>query len=527
MRKTLLLIFVVFLTTFTLAMPPHYSLQDRVIPPHLPEHDITPRLGITFDPTTKTLYLLRAPKAPVSGSVRGVALLIDFSDKPHQVETDFFNDLFNGFGIDWAGKYQGNTNSGSVREFFLWSSGGTLDLTFDVYGWYRAPKAYSEYVFDDYGLWKISELVSDAIKAADPYVDFSRYDSNGDGVVDYFLLIHAGSGAEYTGSSDDIWSHQGWVSVSTDDGVEINKYVTAPELWEKPEDMTIGVYCHEIGHLFGLPDFYDTDGSSYGLGYWSLMAYGAWSGKDGMGGSPSGLDAWSKVFLGWAEPLVAGHHSRFDLAPFNEVVMVFKNADDTLKEYFLVEYRKKESFDEYLPGEGILIYHVDDDKGSNNQEWYPGLDPTNHYRVALEQSDGRWDLEHKANPGDETDVWKIGSRFTPDSTPSSNYYLERTRIYVEVEELTERAHLNVSTSLLGDFTGDGKVDAKDLALFSLHWGEDENSPNWDPLYDIGPREGFSLAPYEEGELIIETPRKVDEEDLKILIQLFGLGDETK
>ena len=38
----------------------------------------------------------------------------------------------------------------------------------------------------------------------------------------------------------------------------------------------MGVYCHEIGHtFFGLPDLYDLDGSSYGVGNWSLMSYGS------------------------------------------------------------------------------------------------------------------------------------------------------------------------------------------------------------------------------------------------------------
>jgi len=529
LKKTILVFLTTLLTIFIFAMPPHPSLQGKLKPPHLPEHDIMPRLEISFDPTTQTLHLLKAPQAPISGNVKGVAILIDFSDKPHQVETDFFRDLLNGLGIDWEGKYPGNTNAGSVREFFLWSSEGTLDLTFDVYGWYRAPKPYSDYVFGDYGLWKISELVSDAISAADPYVDFSRYDLDGDGVVDYFLLIHAGSGAEYTGSENDIWSHQGWVNVLTDDGVSVKKYITAPELWTNPGDMTIGVYCHEIGHLFGLPDLYDTDGSSYGLGYWSLMAHGAWSGIDGMGGSPSGFDAWSKVFLKWIDPVPVSGFGEYHLNPSHdgEGLIVFKNGDDSLKEYFLVAYRKREGFDAFLPGEGVLVYHVDDTTANNSWEWYPGMDPSKHYKVALEQSDGKWDLEHKTNPGDETDPWREGTALTPDSTPSSNYYLEPTDIRIWVENLSDLATIRVSFSLLGDFNLDGKVDAKDLALFSLHWGEDETSPRWDPIYDIGPRNGFSMDPFNEGELVLESPRRVDEKDLEIFVHVFGMGDVSE
>ena len=43
--------------------------------------------------------------------------------------------------------------------------------------------------------------------------------------------------------------------------------------------MTIGVFVHEMGHGFwNLPDLYDTDGSSEGIGSWSLMAGGSWNG---------------------------------------------------------------------------------------------------------------------------------------------------------------------------------------------------------------------------------------------------------
>lgn len=528
MRKTVFVILTILLTFFIFAIPPHPSLQGKLKPPHLPEHDITPRLEVSFDPTTQTLHLLKASQAPTSGDVKGVAILIDFSDKPHQVESSFFEDLLNGLGVDWEDEY-GNTNAGSVREFFLWSSKGRLDLTFDLYGWYHAPKPYSDYVFGDYGLWKISELISDAINATDPYVDFSRYDSDGDGVVDYFLLIHAGSGAEYTGSEDDIWSHQGWVNVLTDDGVSVEKYITAPELWENPKDMTIGVYCHEIGHLFGLPDLYDVDESSYGLGCWSLMAYGVWSGIDRMGGSPSEFDAWSKMFLQWVDPILARDSEEYHLNPSHdgEALIVFKNGDDSLKEYFLVEYRKREAFDAFLPGEGVLIYHVDDTIANNKCEWSPGMEPSKHYKVALEQSDGRWDLELKTNRGDETDPWREGMAFMPNSTPSSNYYSEPSHIYMWVESLNEVATIRLSLSLLGDFNLDDKVDAKDLALFSLHWGEAETSPGWNPIYDIGPRNGFSMDPFNEGELVLESPRRIDEKDLDILVRLFGMGDVSE
>ena len=39
---------------------------------------------------------------------------------------------------------------------------------------------------------------------------------------------------------------------------------------------TLGVMAHEMGHGLNLPDLYDLDGSSYGVGDWSLMGLGMW-----------------------------------------------------------------------------------------------------------------------------------------------------------------------------------------------------------------------------------------------------------
>jgi len=86
------------------------------------------------------------------------------------------------------------------------------------------------------------------------------------------MIVHAGRGAEYTGSLNDMWSHKWSIIPRACDGVSVSDYTVMPEYWSSPGDMTIGVFCHELGHAFGLVDLYDTDNSSYGTGYWSLMS---------------------------------------------------------------------------------------------------------------------------------------------------------------------------------------------------------------------------------------------------------------
>ena len=94
-------------------------------------------------------------------------------------------------------------------------------------------------------------------------------------------------------------------------------------------------------------------------------------------------------------------------------------------EYFLVENRQRVGFDAYLRGPGICIYHIDDNKSGNTQEWYPGLPGSQHYLVAMEQADGAFDLERDRNGGDSSDPWPgaTGKRAFDDfSSPNSRAY---------------------------------------------------------------------------------------------------------
>lgn len=103
-------------------------------------------------------------------------------------------------------------------------------------------------------------------------------DNDGNGCIDAFIVIHAGSGAEVIGNTNDIWSVK-WVlpSITPINDVNVYAFLTIPE------DAVIGVSCHELGHLvFGWPGLYDTDDSSDDIGNWWLMSGGT------RGGFPQG-----------------------------------------------------------------------------------------------------------------------------------------------------------------------------------------------------------------------------------------------
>jgi immune inhibitor A len=195
------------------------------------------------------------------------------------------------------------------------------------------------------------------------------------------------------------------------DGTRIYAYLTVPE------DCRIGVCCHELGHLlFGWIDHYDTDYSSQGLGNWCLMAGGSWNGDGDIPAHPS---AWCKVHQGWVSlsaPTANGILNISDIKDDHTVYRLWKNGTAS-SEYFLIENRQRRLYDRHLPGDGLLIYHVDDTIGSNADE--------NRPRVALIQADGNRDLEGGVNRGDAGDPFPGNSNntsFTATSDPDSKSY---------------------------------------------------------------------------------------------------------
>ncbi|MBI2417705.1 MAG: M6 family metalloprotease domain-containing protein, partial [Ignavibacteriales bacterium] len=183
----------------------------------------------------------------------------------------------------------------------------------------------------------------------------------------------------------------------------------------------IGVFAHEFGHIFGLPDLYDTDNTSEGIGNWCLMAGGAYGGNGQSAQSPSHMSAWCKQALGWVIPKVIDSlRTNFSISPSEsspDVLKIWKHGAATSKEYFLIENRQLVSFDQYLPQDGVLIYHVDDNVGSNTNE--------NHYKVDVEQADGRRDLNRKINRGDAGDPFPgitNNKYWGVNTNPNSNSY---------------------------------------------------------------------------------------------------------
>ena len=330
----------------------------------------------------------------------------------------------------------------------------------------------------------IYELAREAVRKLDlSDFDFREYDTDGNGVIDHLFIIHAGDGQENSSNDDTIWSHRWEIDEGENvDGVVANNYVCVPETG------TLGVFAHEFGHDLGLPDLYDTDyntnGITYGVGDWDIMGHGSWNGQPA-GSCPSNLSAWSRVFLGWETPqniTSNGTYNFTNTAGVSNIYKFWTNGITSGDEYYLVEYRRQIGYDVALPGEGLLVWHID--KAWIDQKINSNL--INAYEdrlgVELEQADGDWDLWYYNNPGDDTDPFSDASGGNPHFTYMpyglfnisniDSHFSYVDMLNVDISGSTARADFYITTSypreqatLIGPADG-----AKTGLLPTFSWG---------------------------------------------------------
>ncbi|MFQ6614321.1 MAG: M6 family metalloprotease domain-containing protein, partial [Fidelibacterota bacterium] len=346
-------------------------------------------------------------------------LLIEYPNLAHAFPPAEFDSLLNQIGYSGA-----HGPTGSFRDYYRENSYGAFDPLTTVSGWYMADSNYEVYGNDAPNSWNlVRQMIAAAVDQAETDgVDWSQFDNDGDGYVDDLNIIHAGGGAE-EGNGNFIWSHS-WSLQDysrTYDGVTIDHYTINPELQggSNPGLVNIGVICHEFGHALGLPDLYDTDYSSSGIGLWGLMAAGSWGGNGNSAWYPSHLSAWSKKTLGWLQPVeVTQPIQEITFPPVEHEPFVVKIAGGSPEwEYFLLENRQNFGSDTTLRATGLLIWHIDESQWSNTEDF--------HYLVDLEQADGLFELNYGTSDGDPGDPFPGSfntTQFGYETIPGSRYY---------------------------------------------------------------------------------------------------------
>lgn len=295
----------------------------------------------------------RKASALTRGTHRIPVILVAFEDTEFVIDDprNAFSDLLNQDG------YSANGGTGSVHDYYYENSHGLYDPVFDVYGPVTLPNPRDSYANNAGG------ALLEACRQLNSTVDFSSYDSDGDGYVDMTLMYYAGYNQAESADETTIWPHQSSVYSNTRfDGKYLGTYFCTSELrgsWGT-QMCGIGTTTHEFAHSLGLPDFYDTDyytnGKAGALYSYSLMCSGSYNNN---GRTPPYLNAEELIMLGWMDGLTEiTRKGTLTLGPVQDR-MAYMTPTSTPDEYFLFECRNKTGWDRYLPAGGLLVYHVD------------------------------------------------------------------------------------------------------------------------------------------------------------------------
>lgn len=320
---------------------------------------------------------------PTTGNRKFLLILVSFTDKVFVKTQGDFDNLMNGA-------------SPSFKDYYLENSFNQLNIATDVVGPYNLSGSMATYGANDAQGYDINPrlMVQEGVDAAEAAgVDFSQYDNDGNGYVDGIMVVHAGYGEEAGAPAYTIWSHRWTLSsyARTYDGVTINDYTTAPELYgTSGSQLTgIGVIVHEFGHNLGAPDTYDTDytgsgGDSWHMKSWDVMASGSWNNN---GYTPANYPAMHRWQFGWQTPTTLDTTGTgLTLANSTENNVSYVMYTPTSGEYFMLENRQQLGYDAYLPGHGLLIYHIDENwiasHSSNNLNAFP-----THQGIDIEEAD--------------------------------------------------------------------------------------------------------------------------------------------
>jgi M6 family metalloprotease-like protein len=305
--------------------------------------------------------------------------------------------------------YNVNGNNGSIRDYFLDVSHGKFQYDLMVTDYYMAKnnKAY----YDRPGGYEGGqELIKEALQGLDAKgFDFSTLTTSSSGTVKGVNVLFAGAAGKTWGQG--IWAHRGNITTLNVDGVKLSGYMLTP-IGTAP---TIGTFIHESGHLlFGWPDLYDYDSDSRGAGSYCLMS-GQFS------KNPQPPNAWFRAGQGW-EPIsdLRTVASGLITLPSNGRANYKYGNPANPKETYVLENIAKKGRWANLPDAGLMIWHVDD---AGNNSWQD-MTPTRHYRVAVEQADNKFDLEHNVNGGGANDLFRSGNNaaFSALSSPNSNWW---------------------------------------------------------------------------------------------------------
>ena len=323
---------------------------------------------------------------------RLAVICLEFSDVKHNAKVttkDWEDAIFSRGTYKDKKNATGQSVAGSLNDYYREQSGGALRLEGKVFDWVEVSKKRGDYVEGTGTSNKTAPLVEalNKLTARDGKDALKDFDG--------FLFVYAGErvqsnrGAVY-------YPHAGNVSHQS----KRLPYLLTAEGGSRMT--TISGFVKEFAQVIGLPDLAARPESagSRGLGPWCSLSNPLGDGR------PEHLCAWAKEKMGWLTPVVIDPtvKQKLILAPVEssskECFKVLVRPDGS--EYLLLENRRKKDFDADLPGEGLLIWRVVNDRPILQESH--GVDGPTGPTVHLSSVP----FPSEANRS-----------FTPDTTPSS------------------------------------------------------------------------------------------------------------
>lgn len=310
------------------------------------------------------------------GTYKVPVILVQFQDKSFSVAegqeavNSFYDKYCN--GTRNGQNYTEGGSSGAVRDYFAAQSDSTLFWDFDVIGPVTLDKK-AAYYGEDQGEnidVNISDFYTEALaKALQLRSDWSVYDSNLDGMVDMVFFLYAGMGQANGGDASTIWPKETNGKMQVGDlffavsaccnelrGIKDDKGVVVGSTVDG-----IGIMCHEMSHVLGLPDFYNTLHNSFGMDYWSVMDYGYFTNN---GKTPGSYNGYERDFMGWRKLVELKEPQTVHMKSLEDGGVAYKIVNDqNPDEYYVLHNMQPKGWDTKLSslGHGMLVTHVDYD----------------------------------------------------------------------------------------------------------------------------------------------------------------------
>lgn len=397
-------------------------------------------------------YLITGAAFPPAGSPKALVILVMFRERFFSIEdpNDYYSRMLNEEG------FSENGATGSARDFFIENSLGRFTPQFDVYGPVIMKQPMSYYgANDSYGYdMHPEEVVIEAMEALDSKVDFSQYDTDGDGMIDNVYIFYAGFGEQDTYNANVIWPHSADIldfELDRDyyyDDKLLNRYAMSNELKSGtfiPDG--IGTFVHEFSHVLGLPDFYATAYTgAFTPGRFSTMDTASYNNN---GRTPAYYSIFERMCLGWATPQEITAPGDYELLPIQESNDGYLIPTENPDEFYLLENRQLTGCDKYLPGHGMLVWHIDFDQN----DWDNNIlnNRRNHQRIDLVEADNRQtDQSRSADPFPGTNTV---TRFGALTTPALRSWAGNSLAVTQVSNISESDDGKITFNIEGESLG--------------------------------------------------------------------------